>query len=725
MSESTHWVGHTHSVLSSADAVVSSAVNMETGLRGFLLAGKDQFLEPYESGSQAVFTALENLRNTVSDTPSQVERLSQAEQVLRDWQTQIAQPMIALRKDIGDAASMNDMAYEIRKERGKTFFDSFRAEIDQFIDIEREILQQRQIESQSEFSSDLKFINGIDPVEHTYIVISKAQNLLESAINMETGMRGFLLSGAEGFLAPFEDGRTAFSAILTDLKSTVADNPDQVARLERIDNTISTWLNGVVDPLIFLRRDIGTAATMDDVADFIGKGEGKVYFDQFRAILAEFSDIERDLMQIRVARNEATSEFTRTAVIVATLIAAVIGGFVALIIGNRIARGVNDINAAMGLLAAGDNNIDIKGMDRRDEIGEMARALDVFRSSLATVQQQEREKAAKEAKNQNDVVNRLSTGLSGLAAGDLTSRISQAFPDKYEQLRSDFNSAIQRLHEVITHASTTATQVANGAKDIHQATIDLSDRTTSQSATLEQSAASIEEISSSAATTASNVSEAATLGDETKQFADDNRELVMNAISAMDEIKTSSSDIVQIITAIDDIAFQTNILALNAGVEAARAGETGKGFAVVASEVRNLAQHSAEAASEIRKRINESSEQIEKGVSLVNQTGEALKEIASRISSVSQHISEISGGANQQSSGMREVSSGISQLDQVTQQNANMAHHASSVAHDLTRHAEEMSALISQFDLGEPPVDMGEPSDAFQADPPQEFREAG
>lgn len=702
MSEATAWVKHTQAVISEAQGIVGAAVDMETGLRGYLLAGQDQFLEPYRAGEARVYAALTDLQNTVSDNPPQVARLQEAEQILRDWQAKVAAAAIAMRREIGDAPSMNDMADEIRRERGKTFFDAFRAEIAAFSDMERDLLTQRKAAEAANAGAVGPAIPEAGPdVDHTYNVMLRANEMLEAAVNMETGMRGFLLAGEDAFLEPYNEGGEVFDRVHADLVERVDDNPVQVERLGRIKAIIDEWRETVVAENLALRREVGNAANMDDMADFVSEGRGKVFFDAFRELLHDFTAIEQGLKERRSAEYASASALTRTAILSGTAGALIIGGFLALMIGNGVVRGIGDINRAMGELAQGNNDVDVKGHAREDEIGEMARALEVFRNSLASVKMDERRKAEEKAAEQNAVVDDLSAGLSKLAGGDLTSKIERAFPQEYEKLRKDFNQLVDRLHTAISDAINAAGGIQRGADEIGLATNDLSQRTADQAAALEQTTAAIEEISRTVSMTAQNARNVEDVTNEAHKVAKSNEALVADAVSAMDRIKKSSQDVVNIVTVMDDIAFQTNILALNAGVEAARAGSSGKGFAVVASEVRNLAQNSVAAATEIRNLILSSDTQIENGLELVNQTGNALKEIVERVEIISGSMSEIARGTSEQSTGLQEINAGIAELDRVTQQNANMVQQTTIVADSFKKDATSLDQQMRQFEIKE------------------------
>lgn len=311
----------------------------------------------------------------------------------------------------------------------------------------------------------------------------------------------------------------------------------------------------------------------------------------------------------------------------------------------------------------------------------------------------EAERAAR-AEEQAQVVRGLADGLSHLAEGDLTSRITRPFPGEYEQLRTDFNSAMDSLQDAMKTIVVNAGGIRTGAGEISQAADDLSRRTEQQAASLEETAAALDEITATVRKTADGAKQANSVVNATRSDAESSGKVVQDTVAAMAEIEKSSKQISQIIGVIDEIAFQTNLLALNAGVEAARAGEAGRGFAVVASEVRALAQRSSEAAKEIKGLISASSQHVETGVDLVNEAGKALQVIVEKVSEISGLVSEIAASAHEQSTALAEVNTAINQMDQVTQQNAAMVEESTAASHSLTNEADELMGLIARFQTG-------------------------
>ncbi len=298
------------------------------------------------------------------------------------------------------------------------------------------------------------------------------------------------------------------------------------------------------------------------------------------------------------------------------------------------------------------------------------------------------------------VVNGLASALGRLAQGDMSCQISTKFPPEYEPLRADFNSAIGRLSGALNDIIAAAGAIRSGAGQMSVAADDLARRTERTAASLEETAAALDQITSTVRKTAEGAKACSDVVMAARGDAQTSGEVVRQAVDAMSEIETSSSQIGQIIGVIDEIAFQTNLLALNAGVEAARAGEAGKGFAVVAAEVQALAQRSADAAKEIKSLVGMSGAQVEAGVRLVGETGHALQRFVDRVAEIESLVREIASSAQEQSTGLGQINQAVNHMDQVTQQNAAMVEETTAASHSLAKEAEVLADAVARFRVG-------------------------
>ncbi|MBB1247485.1 methyl-accepting chemotaxis protein [Rhizobium sp. G21] len=375
-------------------------------------------------------------------------------------------------------------------------------------------------------------------------------------------------------------------------------------------------------------------------------------------------------------------------------------------IGDRISR-----------LQAGDLDTPVIHQDRSDEIGFLARALDQFRQqAIEKVRQTEASEQQRlnieaerrhnaEAERQSShrqkaVVDTLATALGKLADGDFSIRLHDLGAD-FSDVQRDFNRMIEAVADAIDNIKRVSVAVENGSQELANSAEQLAKRTEQQAAALEETAAALSEVSSTVDLTARSAETAVRMVEDARSDAHNSAVIVREAIGAMDQIQTSSSQIGKIIGVIDEIAFQTNLLALNAGVEAARAGEAGKGFAVVAQEVRELAQRSANAAKEIKQLVTMSSAEVSNGVNLVNRTGDALVTIEERVNGITHSIQAMVQSYQSQAHGLREINGAMNQMDQTTQQNAAMVEETSAACHDLLSQSRALQAGAQRFRIRE------------------------
>ncbi|WP_457582158.1 methyl-accepting chemotaxis protein [Ensifer canadensis] len=457
--------------------------------------------------------------------------------------------------------------------------------------------------------------------------------------------------------------------------------------------------------------------------------------------------VEANLATLETVKADIAS-FERSVIVIILGIAGLglaVGIGTAFYIGtNHLSRPILDLTGKMKQLAGGDLSADVPFADRKDEIGEMAAAVQIFKQNGLAVRDLNAQEAALREKSadlqtsigvvvsaaaagdftkrigkdyENDDLNRFASSvnelvgsvdagiaetrrvIASLAAGDLTQSMNGQFQGAFAELQKNVNETLSTLQKTLREVRVTTDSINGNSSELRSAADDLSKRTEQQAAALEETSAALDEITVAVRSSTERAQEATVMVNEAKESAAESAAVVRNAVEAMGRIEQASSEIGQITNVIDEIAFQTNLLALNAGVEAARAGDAGKGFAVVAQEVRELAQRAASAAKDIKALISKSGSEVATGVRLVQETGSALGEIEERVLKINDHIHSIATAAREQSTGLGEVSTAVNQMDQVTQQNAAMVEEANAATHKLSAEANNLASLIAYFKL--------------------------
>ncbi|HKK01632.1 MAG TPA: methyl-accepting chemotaxis protein [Desulfuromonadales bacterium] len=362
-------------------------------------------------------------------------------------------------------------------------------------------------------------------------------------------------------------------------------------------------------------------------------------------------------------------------VTIATVVLLVIALIAALLAANAAIRPIRKVQHMATEMALGHLDSRIN-MQRTDELGEMANAMDSFAEDL-----------------QSQVV----ASLQKLASGDLT--FSMTPKDEQDQLRGAIKRLEEDLNGIMHQILAAGDQIASGSIQVSDSAESLSQGATESASSIEEISASMTQIAEQTKHSAESANQASRLSGSAMQTAHSGNQQMEAMVQAMDDIKVSGENIRKIIKVIDEIAFQTNLLALNAAVEAARAGQHGKGFAVVAEEVRSLAGRSAKAAEETTALIENSVGKTQRGSEIANQTAEALNEIVGGITKVSDLVHEIAAASNEQAQGIGQVNQGLGQIDQVIQQNTAAAEESAATSEELSGQANRLKQMLSRFKL--------------------------
>jgi len=538
----------------------------------------------------------------------------------------------------------------------------------------------------------------------------------------ENSFRGYLVGADPYYLDRLEKHRASFKQRLATVRDLVAENPEQSAQLDKALAAADKWHADIVEAGAKLRADPVTAAQAYAMVSPDGPAD-QLIAPVETAISAVIDAESKQMAQLQEQQVRST-QGAYISLIVGIGLAVLIAVGLGWLLSRMIAGPVNAMTATMRRLAQGDFTAIIPALGRKDEVGQMADAVAVFKEAgleklrlegvtaeqraAAEAERQARdEEKARKAQEDAVAIGALAEALGKLATGDLTHRITAPFAPEAEQLKTDFNAAMTQLQEAMRVVVANVQGIKNGAGEISTAADDLSRRTEQQAASLEETAAALDEITATVHKTAGGAKTCSDVVLAARGDAQKSGEVVRQAVAAMSQIEQSAQQISQIIGVIDEIAFQTNLLALNAGVEAARAGDAGKGFAVVASEVRALAQRSAEAAKEIKSLISASTQQVGEGVNLVGETGEALQRIVGRVAEIDGLVSEIAASAQEQAVGLQQVNTAVNQMDQVTQQNAAMVEESTAASHALAGEAETLAGSVARFKIGQAPAAAG------------------
>jgi methyl-accepting chemotaxis protein len=525
---------------------------------------------------------------------------------------------------------------------------------------------------------------------HSQEVYAKALTLETSILRENSQLRGYLVTADPTYLKSYNEARAEYDQTTVALEQMLTDPAQRALVLTSREQTAKwrrDWSNRLVAMVKAGQREVAEQAVRD---------AGKKVLTS--AIVLPLRDL-RDQETAAIDENAAEQAQALTTATIALVLGgiALIGIAVLLqtALSRSIARPVSALTRRMADLAAGKSAIDVPDTARADELGDMARAVLVFRDAAQAklTADQERELAMRA----------IGDGLHRLSEADLTVRLA-ALPGSYAVLSKDFNGAVSKLSDLTCNVRRSVETIKQNAEEISQSARDLSSRSEQQAASLRETAAAMDEITGTVREGATNAADANKAMAEARNAAQQGGEVVRKSVAAMNGIDQASREIADIISVIDGIAFQTNLLALNAGVEAARAGEAGKGFAVVASEVRALAQRSADAAADVKTRIMSAIHHVKSGVELVDETGQALERIIDRVGSVSDVMATIARASDHQAESLGQVNIAISEMDGVTQQNAAMVEESTAAANLLARESEQLAGAVAIFTVDEAPV---------------------
>jgi methyl-accepting chemotaxis protein len=594
-------------------------------------------------------------------------------------------------------------------------------------------------------------------------IIRAAQVAMTDLVNMESGFRGFLLTGNERHLTPYLEGKASYMARLDSLRAHVGTRPVQDARWRELRASAQAWQEQAAEPGIRLRREVTSGdAPEDAIARFIEQGAGSEHYDRIREVIAAAIEDEMQLLAARTFADDSGMAKLMAIVPLLTLLVVGLGISLAFATADSFSSVVIRVSGTVrhlqesciaqlsdGLtrLSRGDLGGEITAstaalaLTRADEFGQLGADVDRMRESIASAKRaydgarasvrqlvettDQLTRAAQQGQlgvrgdsapfegQFRQVVDGINStleaivaplqeavvSLEALARRDLTRDVRGTYAGEHARITNAITSATHQLADAMQSLRQSGQRVAAASGEIATGATSLSTGAAEQAEALEEVRRSLESMRQMAEQNAQHAQSARTLSNETRDDAQRSVSGMASLVEAMSEIRTASDQTTHIIRTIDGIAFQTNLLALNAAVEAARAGDAGKGFAVVAEEVRALALRSAEASRTTADLLEHASSGAVRGSTLAQAVSSDLERLRDRVVQVGDMMGDIATASAQQREGVRQISTSIDQANGVTQRVALNAEESATSAHALAAEAERQFELIESFVL--------------------------
>ncbi|MGN6376879.1 MAG: methyl-accepting chemotaxis protein, partial [Sphingomonas sp.] len=516
------------------------------------------------------------------------------------------------------------------------------------------------------------------------------KDMLGNVIEGLNAVRAYTILAKPEFLKTYDENKDALIATASQMQT--ADDAEQNKRIAAFVSAVAEWQTGKLSQTIALAANPATRGEAQQLA-------GKKQLGEIRKTMKAITDLAEARVKQRAASEREARNAARQAMWLGGGVALLVAGLLAWLLAKGLAQPVSAMTETMKRLAEGNNGVDVPYTDRRDEIGDMAKALLVFREAAVTKEQADAQKVIADAA-QKLVVDTLANGLQKVAEGDLTATIEAEFAPEYRVVKANYNRALEGLCQLIGSVKQSAENIGTGSTEIATASEDLARRTESTAASLEQISAAVSQIDDrlKAGTVAAH--RTVERADQAIATVAGGRGRADEAVEAMSRVAESAQGIDSVIEGLDKIAFQTRVLAMNAAIEAGRAGDAGRGFAVVADLVGQLAMRSEEEAKRAREQLTATQSDVVLAVEVVQNVDGALANISGDVAMVHELLGRMAADNQAQSAAISEIAAAINTMDHATQQNAAMVEETSAAARNLNGEVSGMRAQTATFKIG-------------------------
>ena len=549
---------------------------------------------------------------------------------------------------------------------------------------------------------------------------------MAAMVDMETGQRGYAITGKDSFLVPYDMGTDTFEQEYESLLSLTSDNEEQQKNLLKIKELKESWVNVAEESKALRKRVNAGKASYKELVKYEAAENGKQFMDDMRTLVSASKEMENNLLAEREVSQDKTYQTTLIYLTKGSVFAAIIILLGAISFTLRIIIGLRKVTKAAGAIAQGDFSFKLE-QKSKDEIGQLTGAFisleGTVKGLIDEVNTLSQNAIAGDLSTRGDVsivegeykailegINKTLDEttkpiaeavevLNEIKKGNLTVEMQGEYQGDHEQIKTAVNETVEALFNVIGGIRDTSELVHSSANQVAETSRTIAVGTTEQACVMEEIAASIEEIAVQTSQNAQKADEAKNISSETSKLAELGNERMHEMMKSMEAIEVSSKQISSIIEIIKEIAAQTNMLSLNASIEAARAGEQGRGFAVVAEEVRELAERSAGATQESIQVIQESLKNVERGMEYAKIVNESLENILAESEKTANIVGTIAEFCMTQTNNVNDINKSIEQVSGVIQTNAALSEESTAESESMNEQVVSLNEKIGQYKL--------------------------